>query len=214
MRWGFILCGAVVSALAWAEYACTSDTFVAGDAASDARAPVTQSDFCNAEGTYLAHCQIDAACAMANLNNCGSTFAALNPALSAAIVACVDKDQLECNLDLGSMILSPCIQSELAGFTNDGGALAQLTGDYCKACAPSSATCATKFASAPGQPGYLPSLFADFIIGQMDTACAQKLDGGTATAGDASFTCTDQFALCDYILLGLTLPTDACKDGG
>jgi len=217
MRWGLVVCGAVISAFACAGYACTSDTFVGddgGDSASDARGPVTQADYCDAEARFLAHCQVDAACAMTNLNNCGSVFAALNPALAAALVACIDKDQLDCKLEFGSMIVSPCVQSELAGYTNDSGALAQLASDFCKACDPGSATCAGKFASAPDQPGYIPSLFADSLITQVDNSCAKKLDGGVATAGDASLTCTDQFVLCDYILFGLTLPKDACQDGG
>ncbi len=203
MKWRVLIAGAVVGALGWAAYACTSDTF-------DGGAPATQAEFCDAEATYYSYCHIDAACVATNLNNCGSLYSYLSAPFATAIAHCAEKDQIDCNATYGSMITTPCVQNELADASNTSSALANLAADFCKACG-ATQSCVQKFASTTDQPGYLASLFSDPIVNQIDNTCIPKNDAGF---NDGGLTCAQQFALCEYVVLGFTLPKGACQEGG
>jgi hypothetical protein len=221
MRWGLLASFVTISGAACLAYACSNDTFTGDDggdgtSATDAQPETSpQADFCDAEATYLAKCKVDAACAYANLSSCGQLYADLNPVLTAAVTACIELDQLGCKFELSDILTSACVQSQLSGYVNDGGAITQLGIDFCKACDPASpASCEAKFAAAIDQPGYLPSMFTNPIITQIDIGCAKKLDGGPVIVGDASIDCLNQFLLCEVLTFQTQIPKDNCVDGG
>ena len=206
-----LFAAAALAPMIEAAYACRSDSFQNGDASPEAGGGVTQADFCDAEALYLHQCGFeDAACAQADLKNCGTYYAAVTNALASAITFCIDKGQLPCTSDLGKAIVSPCVAGQLSGYQNDSGELANFANDFCNRCQKSNPTCVSTFASAP-QPGYIPSLFDDSVIKVMDE-CEKKLDGGVLTSADASFDCLGQSLLCEYIAIGLTTPASTCTD--
>ncbi len=214
MKWRVFFGCAVLGALGYAAYACTSDTFTGdggADGAGDAAGPATQAEFCDAEATYYAHCNVDAACATTNITNCGSLFAYLSPAFATAVARCMEQNQLDCNATFSSVASSPCVQTELAGTSNGGSAFNELATDFCKWCG-TTQSCVASF-GASDQPGYAASLFSDPVINQIDKSCTPKTDASAANS-DGGLTCAQDFELCEYIVLGLMLPKNACQDGG
>jgi hypothetical protein len=194
-----------------AAYACSTDTFTNGDATAEGGGGgVSKDEFCDAEANYFRYCStFDAACIQKDLQNCGALYSDLTSGFATAIAHCMEKGTFACNTELSKAVLSQCMSQELAGYVNDSGTLAIFGNDFCAKCAPTSTTCGAKFASAPDQPGYLPSMFNDGIIKNMDD-CLKQADAGNV-AVDAS-TCLNATLVCEYIALGLAGPPEACGD--
>ncbi len=218
-RWVW-LAPVVFAPLATLEYACSTDTFqsndggdaTAGDAASGDASPPTQADFCDAEAVYYTHCGYTGACAVKDLGSCGSIFASLDPAVVAAFTVCANAEQLDC-VDFFTLTTEACMSGHLPSGFNTSQALATLTSDYCKTCGKTDSTCAATF-TAINQPGYIAALFADSIIGNIDTVCAKALDGGSFVTDGGTVSCSTVFTVCELGVAGGSLPKDACKEGG
>lgn len=200
----------VVGMLGAAAYACDSDSFGPSDAtASDASADL-QAAFCSAENQYAASCKYsDVACVQADLANCASAFAAMNPALAKAYVACVAAGGLSCPTDLfATLVDGGCVQQQLVttGFVNDGGALAMLRQDFCAMCGQSDqVTCRAGFDTSGF--GYLASVLADTTISKIDVDCAHE--AGVAVADDAG-ACIGKFVACELIVAAAAGPAEQC----
>jgi len=208
-----LLAVAVLSPMVAAAWACSTDTFTNGDAASEGGGGggVTKDDFCDAEALYFRNCaNFDAACIQKDLQNCGALYDDFTQGFATAVAHCMEKGNFACNTELAKSVLSTCMTNELAGYHNDSGMLATLTQDFCAKCDPASPTCADNFASAPQQPGYLPSMFNDAILKTMDD-CEKKIDAAPITKDDSG-ACLNQSLICEYIAIGLAGPAEACKD--
>jgi hypothetical protein len=207
---------AVLGPMTAAVYACTTDDFTNDGGAeagveSGVEGGVTQAEFCAAEALYFSNCGYDAACAQTDLKSCGALFAAFSNGFAAALAHCMEIIQLPCSGEFTKTLGSPCITQELTGYVNDSGVLAAFANDFCNACDKGSSTCAGKFASAANQPGYIPSLFSDGVIQQMDN-CEKNLDGGVILTPDGSVSCLQQTLLCEYYAIGNAGPPSACTD--
>ena len=207
-----VLAVVVLAPMIAAVYACSTDTFSGSDGGDGGDGGViSQSDFCAAEAIYLHQCVPDDACAQADLQNCGAVYSAYQPSFLTALAHCVQIGQAPCTGDVGKLLSSPCMTEALAGYSNDSGALASFAQDYCKTCNGGSGGCVDQFAQPKGA-GYIASFFVDGVIQKMD-ACEKLLDGGKLTLGDASLSCDEQTALCEYEVATNSLPASAaCND--
>ena len=207
-----LLAVAVLSPMVAAAYACSTDTFSGADAAPEGGGGVTQADFCDAEALYFHQCGYDdAACAAANLKNCGTVYSTLTNGYTTALTNCIRLGQAPCTGEASKLLTSTCMSGQLAGYVSDSGALASLAKDFCDRCDKGSTTCQGKFASAADQPGYIPSFYSDNVIQAMDK-CVQGLDGGTIVVGDASIDCLTQALLCEYTAISNAAPSTPCND--
>jgi hypothetical protein len=197
-----------------AAYACSTDTFTGSDATAEGGSRgVTQDEFCDAEAHYFQSCgEIDAGCIQQDLQQCGKLYSDLTNGFATAVAHCMTAGTFACNTELGKAVVSSCITSELAdaGYQNDSGALAQFAQDFCAKCDPGSPTCVGKFASAPDQPGYLPSMFNDSIIQGMDI-CEKAIDAAPITVDDSG-ACLAKTLFCEGYALSQAGPAEACGD--
>ena len=212
MRWWRLLAVVVTggASLALAN-ACSTDSFGpdGGDATADATADAAveadnpQQDFCNAQAAFFAHCSFTDACYKAILNNCGTLYSYFAPGVTTAFTTCATANELPCTTDFGKLFAAPCMQMQ--NLANDSGAYAKLTADYCQKCEAADAACPANFDSNSNSPGYLSSIFDDFIVNNIDTSCAQ----GASTAF-----CTASFEVCAAYTIGSVLPQETCDGGG
>jgi hypothetical protein len=196
-----------------AAYACSTDTFTGGDASAEGGGGgVSSNDFCDAEAHYFRACgEIDAACIQQDLQHCADLYGDLTSGFATAVAYCMNEGGLACNTELGNAAVKGCLASQLIGYQNDSGVLANFANDFCAKCDPNSPTCAGKFASQPDQPGYLPSMFNDKIIQSMDDCLKQYVDAAPITKDDSG-ACLAQSVYCEAVALKQAGPPEACGD--
>ena len=208
-----LLAVAVLAPMIAAAYACSTDTFTAGDASDEGGGGVTQADFCAAEAHYFTSCgEIDAACVQQDLKQCGALYGDFTSGFATAVAHCWWVGNFACNTELGKAAVSGCITGELAeaGYQNDSGALASFAKDFCAKCDPDSSTCEGKFAASTDQPGYYAAMFNDNIINSMDN-CMKLVDAAPITVGDSG-ACLAKALGCEALAISLAGPPEACGD--
>jgi len=136
-----LLAALVLAPMVAAAYACSTDTFTGADAASEGGGGVTQADFCDAEALYFHQCGYDdASCAVNALKNCGTVYSTLTSGYTTALTNCISMGQAPCTGETSKLLNSACMSGQLAGYTNDSGALASLAKDFCDRCDKGSTT--------------------------------------------------------------------------